>query len=135
METIEQTMIELHVWPVVVLALLIVFNIAVIVAQKDDFKLKKFLRIQAIVWITLMSMIVFTGATIMAFYHLSFTIKIIAMIFAVIAMSSLEFRRHLLVKKATLKQECFVDMRKKALRYYIFQFLWILMISGFATLT
>jgi len=134
METIEQTMIELHIWPTVALSLLIVLNIAVILVQKDDFKLKKYLRIQAIAWTTLMSMIVFTGATIMAFYHLSFTIKIIVMIVAVIAMSSLEIRRHLLIKRSRLGQECFDGVRKKALRYYVMQGLWMLMIGGFSTL-
>jgi len=135
METIEQTMIELHIWPVVALVILIVLNIVVILVQKDDFKLKKYLRIQATAWTTLMSMIVFTGATLMAFYHLNFTIKIIAMIVAVVAMSSLEIRRHLLIKRSRPNQECFADVRKKVLRYYIMQGLWMLMIGGFATLT
>ncbi|WOE69724.1 hypothetical protein [Hydrogenimonas thermophila] len=128
-------MIELHIWPVVVLGILIALNIAVIVVQKDDFKLKKYLRIQATAWTTLMSMIVFTGATIMAFYHLNFTIKIIAMIVAFVAMSSLEIRRHLLIKKSRPGQECFANVRKKVLRYYVMQALWMLMIGGFATLT
>jgi len=134
METIEQTMIELHIWPAVALSLLIVLNIAVILVQKDDLKLKKYLRIQATAWTTLMSMIVFTGVTVMAFYHLNFTIKIVAMIVAVITMSSLEIRRHLLIKRSRPNQECFDGVRKKVLRYYIFQFLWIAMISGFAIL-
>jgi len=135
METIEQTMIELHIWPVVALVTLIVLNIVVILVQKDDFKLKKYLRIQATAWTTLMSMIVFTGATLMAFYHLNFTIKIIAMIVATVAMSSLEIRRHLLIKRLRPNQECFADVRKKVLRYYVMQGLWMLMIGGFATLT
>ena len=135
METIEKTMIELHIWPVVALVILIVLNIVAILAQKDDFKLKKYLRIQATVWTTLMSMIVFTGVTIMAFYHLNFTIEIIAMIVAVIAMSSLEIRRHLLIKRSRPSQECFDGVRKKVLRYYVIQGLWMLMIGGFATLT
>jgi len=135
METIEQTMIELHIWPVVALVILIALNIGVILVQKDDFKLKKYLRIQATAWTTLMSMIVFTGVTVMAFYHLSFTIKIIAMIVAVIAMSSLEIRRHLLIKRSRPNQECFANVRKKVLRYYVMQGLWMLMIGGFAVLT
>jgi len=135
METIEQTMMELHIWPAVVLALLIALNIAVIIVQKDDLKLKKYLRIQATAWTTLMSMIIFTGVTIMAFYHLNFTIKIIAMIVAVVAMSSLEIRRHLVIKRSRPGQECFVNVRKKVLRYYVMQGLWILMIGGFSTLT
>jgi len=134
MEKIEQTMIGLHIWPAVVLAVLIALNIVVIATQKDDIKLKKYLRIQATAWTTLMSMIVFTGATIMAFYHLNFTIKIISMIVAVIAMSSLEIRRHIILKRSRPGQECFVNVRKKVLRFYVMQMLWILMIGGFATL-
>ena len=132
METIQQTMIELHIWPVVALALLIALNIVVIIVQKDDFKLKKYLRIQATAWTTLMSMIIFTGATIMAFYHLNFTINIIAMIVASVAMSSLEFRRHLILKRSRSYSECFIDARKKVLRFYLLQEAWMLMIGGFA---
>jgi len=135
METIKQTMIELHIWPVVALSLLMVLNIVMILIQKDDFKLKKYLRIQATVWTTLMSMIVFTGIVLMAFYRLDFTIRIVAMVVATIAMSSLEIRRHLLIKRLYDNSKCFTDVRKKALRYYIFQSLWVLMISGFTILT
>jgi len=128
-------MIELHFWPVVALALLIALNIVVILVQKDDFKLKKYLRIQATAWTTLMSMIIFTGITIMAFYHLSFSIKILAMIVASIAISSLEFRRHLILKRSSSYSECFIDARKKVLRYYILQEAWMLMIGGFSIFT
>ncbi|RUM44638.1 MAG: hypothetical protein DSY46_05080 [Hydrogenimonas sp.] len=125
-------MIQLHIWPVIILAVLIGLNIAVILLQKDNRKLKKYLRIQATAWTTLMSMIIFTGATAMAFLHLDFTMKIIVMIVAVIAMSTLEVRRHLVIKRSRPNEECFTEARKTVLRYYILQLLWVVMIGAFA---
>jgi len=125
-------MIQLHIWPVIILAGLIGLNIAVILLQKDNRKLKKYLRIQATAWTTLMSMIIFTGATTMAFLHLDFTVKIIVMIVAVIAMSTLELRRHLVIKASRPHDDCFTDVRKTVLRYYILQLLWVVMIGAFA---
>jgi hypothetical protein len=128
----ETMMIQLHIWPVIILAGLIGLNIAVILLQKDNRKLKKYLRIQATAWTTLMSMIIFTGATTMAFLHLDFTVKIIVMIVAVIAMSTLELRRHLVIKASRPHDDCFTDVRKTVLRYYILQLLWVVMIGAFA---
>ena len=125
-------MLQLHIWPVVALAVLVAANIVVILKQRDDRKLKKYLRIQATAWTTLISMVIFTGAAIMAYLHLGFSLKIILMIVAVVALGSLELRRHYLVKDARPGNECFAEVRKKALRYYIFQLLWILMIGGLA---
>ncbi|WP_201352401.1 hypothetical protein [Hydrogenimonas urashimensis] len=132
MESMEHTMLQLHIWPVVGLGLLVLMNIAVIRMQKDDRRVKKYLRIQATAWTTLMSMIVFTGAAIMAYMHLDFSVKIVLMIVAAVALSSLELRRHFLVKEARPGHECFDKVREKALRYYLFQLLWIVMIGGFA---
>jgi len=132
MDNMQETMIQLHVWPVFALLALVIFNIAVIVMQKDDRKLKKYLRIQAIAWITLMSMIVFTGAAVMATLHLHFTVKILLMIAAAIALSFLELRRHLATRKAKPGHECFAKARRKVLQYSIFQLLWLLMIGALA---
>jgi hypothetical protein len=132
MENMEHTMLQLHIWPVVGLALLVAVNIAVILLQKEDRKLKKYLRIQATAWTTLMSMIVFTGAAIMAYLHLDFTVKIVLMIAAAVALSFLELRRHLVLKEARPGQACFAAVRTRMLRYYIFQMLWLLMIGGLA---
>jgi len=131
METIHQTMIESHIWPIVALALLIALNIVVILAQKDDLKLKKYLRIQATIWTTLMTMIIFTGVTIMAFNRLSFTVSIIVMIAASVAMSSLELRRHFVLKQSKAYSKCFMDVRKKILYYYTLQEIWMFMVGGF----
>jgi hypothetical protein len=132
METMENLMIQLHVWPMVVLAFLIALDIAVISMQKDDRKLKKYLRIQATAWTTLMSMIVFTGATVMAYLHIDFSVKIVLMIVASVALSSLELRRHYVIKRSRPGSESFRDVRKKVFRCYLFQLFWILMIGGLA---
>ena len=132
MESMEHLMVQLHIWPVIGLAGLVVLNIVVILMQKDDRKLKKYLRIQATAWTTLISMIVFTGASIMAYLHLDFSLKIVLMIVAAVALGSLELRRHYVVKDSRPGNECFANVRKNVLRYYIFQLLWILMIGGFA---
>ncbi|WP_456451951.1 hypothetical protein [Hydrogenimonas sp.] len=125
-------MLQLHVWPVFALLGLVALNIAVVLMQRDDRKLKKYLRIQATAWTTLMSMIVFTGAAIMAYLHLDFSLKIVLMIAAAVALSSLELRRHFVLKDARPGQECFAAVRQKMLRYYVFELLWLLMIGGLA---
>ncbi|WP_353661779.1 hypothetical protein [Hydrogenimonas sp. SS33] len=128
----HEMMIQLHIWPVFALLVLVILDIVVILVQKDDRKLKKYLRIQAIAWITLMSMVVFTGAAIMATLHLHFTVKILLMIAAAIALSFLELRRHLATKRAKPGEACFEKVRKKVLQYYIFELLWLLMIGALA---
>ena len=132
MDNMEHLMLQLHVWPVAALAALVVLNLVVLATQKEDRKLKKYLRIQAIAWITLMSMIVFTGAATMATLRMDFTLSIGMMIVAALALISLEVRRHLVLKKARCDRECFARARKKMLRYYIFELLWILLIGAFA---
>ena len=121
-------MLQLHLWPLWLLAGLIVLNIVVIALQKDDRKLKKYLRIQAIAWITLLSMVIFSGAAIMATLRIWFDLKIDMMILTALALSFLELRRHLVLKNARPAQVCFAKARRKMLQYYIFELLWILMI-------
>ena len=132
MDNMQHLMLQLHVWPVAALAALVVLNLVMLATQKDDRKLKKYLRIQAIAWITLMSMIVFTGATTMAALRMRFSVSIVMMIVAALALISLEVRRHLVLIKARCDRECFARARRKMLRYYIFELLWILLIGAFA---
>jgi len=127
-------MLRLHLWPVFGLLALVAMNLFVIYSQKDDRKLKKYLRIQAIAWITIMSMIVFTGATYMAFYHLDFNLKIILMIAAALALSTLEARRHLRLKRARPGSECFASARRLFARYYLFQLGWLILVGGLTPL-
>jgi len=124
--------LQIHIASVVVLALIIASNIAVILSQKDDRKLRKYLRIQATAWSTVLSMVIFTGMIFMAVVQTGFTIKIITMIAASLALITLETRRHLDLKRARPESECFEKFRKRALRYYIFELLWILMVGGIA---
>ena len=128
----ETMALQIHIASVVVLALIIASNIAVILSQKDDRKLRKYLRIQATAWSTVLSMVIFTGMIFMAVVQTGFTIKIITMIAASLALITLETRRHLDLKRARPESECFEKFRKRALRYYIFELLWILMVGGIA---
>ena len=123
-------MITTHVWTVAALTLLVAVNIAVILVQRQDRALKRYLRIQATLWTTLMSMILFTGAAVMAYLHLDFSLKIFLMIGAAVALISLEVRRHLRIKRSRPDQPCFAEARKSVLRYYIFQLLWLVMVGG-----
>ena len=134
METIQPTMLQLHIWPVFFLIVLVAVNLIVIRRQRDDRALKKYLRIQATAWTTLMSMIAFTGATYMAYFHLDLSVKIAVMIAAAVMLSSLEIRRHLLLKNARPGQECFVQVRQRAWRLYLYQLLWLVMVGGLTPL-
>ncbi len=126
----EKMALEIHISSVVVLALIIVTNIAMILIQTDDRKLKKYLRIQATAWSTVLSMVIFTGMIFMAVTHSGFTVKIVAMIAAALALITLEVRRHLDLRRAKADTECFEKFRKRALRYYIFELLWLLIVGG-----
>jgi len=126
----EKMALEIHISSVVVLALIIVTDIAMILIQKDDRKLKKYLRIQATAWSTVLSMVIFTGMIFMAVTHSGFTVKTVTMIAAALALITLEVRRHLDLKRVKADTECFEKFRKRALRYYIFELLWILIVGG-----
>ncbi len=128
----EKMALEIHISSVIILALIIVANIAVILTQKDDWKLKKYLRIQATAWSTVLSMVIFTGMIFMTVAHSGFSVKIIAMIAAALALITLEVRRHFDLKRVKSETECFEKFRKRALRYYIFELLWLLMVGGLA---
>ena len=125
---LHDMMLQLHVGPIWLLLGLVILNIVVILVQKDDRKLKKYLRIQAIAWITLLSMAIFSGAAIMATLRIWFNLKIDMMIVAAVALSFLELRRHLTLKRARPGQACFAKARRKMLQYYIFELLWLLLI-------
>lgn len=128
----ETMALQIHIVTIVILALNIAINIAVILLQKDDKRLRKYLRIQATVWSTLLSMVIFTGMIFMTLAQSGFTVKIIAMIAASVALVTLETRRHFDLKRAQPETDCFEKFRKRALRYYIFELLWILMVGGLA---
>ncbi len=126
----EKMALEIHISSVVVLALIIVVNIAMILIQKDDWRLKKYLRIQATAWSTVLSMVIFTGMIFMAVTHSGFSVKIVAMIAAALALITLETRRHLDLKRVKVETDCFEKFKKRALRYYIFELLWLLVVGG-----
>ncbi len=128
----ETMALQIHIVSVIVLALVIALNIAVVLMQKDDRKLRKYLRIQATVWSTVLSMVIFTGMIFMTVAKTGFTVKIITMIAASLALITLETRRHFDLKRAKPESECFEKFRKRALRYYIFELLWIVMVGGLA---
>lgn len=128
----ETMALQIHIITIILLALIIVVNIAVILLQKDDRRLRKYLRIQATAWSTVLSMVIFTGMIFMTVAQTGFTVKIIAMIAATVALITLETRRHFDLKRAQPESECFDKFRKRALRYYIFELLWILMVGGLA---
>ncbi|BBG64908.1 hypothetical protein NNO_0206 [Hydrogenimonas sp.] len=126
----EKMALEIHIASVIVLALIIAADIAAIFIQKDDWKLKKYLRIQATAWSTVLSMVIFTGMIMMTVMKTGFTVKVIVMIAASLALITLEVRRHLDLKRAKIDSECFEKFRKRALRYYIFELVWLLMVGG-----
>ncbi len=128
----EKMAFEIHIVSVAALALLILTNIIVVLTQKNDLKLRKYLRIQATAWSTVLSIVVFTGMIFMAAVQTGFTVKIIAMIAATVALITLETRRHFDLKRAKPESECFVKFRKRVLRYYILELLWLLMVAGLA---
>ncbi len=119
MEAMYSMGIDIHYFGVIVLMGVVVFNIAMLAFSQQVVRYAKRMRIVMPVSATLLALILFTGAVMMAAKHLSFTLPNIAMIVISIVIIVLEAKRYKTLKRRTdIAQEgAFEGYKAKAFRF------------------
>lgn len=101
MEEMYALGLEIHYFGVVVLMGMVVFNIVMLGLSKQIVEYARRMRIAMPISATMIALILFTGAVMMAAKHLSFTPSNVAMIVIGIAMIVLEAKRYSTLKRKT----------------------------------
>jgi 4-amino-4-deoxy-L-arabinose transferase-like glycosyltransferase len=119
MEAMYTTGLNIHYFGVIVLMGIVVFNIVMLSLSHHIIRYSKRMRIVMPISGSLIALILFTGAVMMAAKHLHFTFANIAMIVIAIVMIILEAKRYKTLKRRTdITQEgAFVQYKKKAFRF------------------
>lgn len=92
---------EIHYFGVVVLMGMVVFNIAMLGLSNQIVDYARRMRIAMPISATMITLVLFTGAVMMAAKHLAFTLPNVAMIVIGIVMIALEVQRYTTLKRRT----------------------------------
>ncbi len=119
MEAMYTTGLNIHYFGVIVLMGVVVFNIVMLTLSHHLIRYAKRMRIVMPISGSLIALILFTGAVMMAAKHLEFTLANIAMIVIAIVMIILEAKRYKTLKRKTdITQEgAFSEYKQKAFRF------------------
>lgn len=119
MEAMYTTGLNIHYFGVIVLMGVVVFNIVMLSLSHHIIRYAKRMRIVMPISGSLIALILFTGAVMMAAKHLQFTFSNIAMIVIAVVMIILEAKRYKTLKRKTdITQEgAFAEYKKKAFRF------------------
>ncbi|MDP2851066.1 MAG: hypothetical protein Q8O20_08335 [Sulfuricurvum sp.] len=119
MEAMYTTGLNIHYFGVIVLMGVVVFNIVMLSLSHHLIRYSKRMRIVMPISGSLIALILFTGAVMMAAKHLHFTFANVAMIAIAIIMIILEAKRYKTLKRKTdITQEgAFSEYKKKAFRF------------------
>jgi 4-amino-4-deoxy-L-arabinose transferase-like glycosyltransferase len=119
MEAMYTTGLNIHYFGVIVLMGVVVFNIVMLSLSHHIIRYSKRMRIVMPISGSLIALILFTGAVMMAAKHLHFTFANMAMIVIAIVMIILEAKRYKTLKRRTdITQEgAFLHYKKKAFRF------------------
>ncbi len=119
MEAMYKTGLNIHYFGVIVLMGVVVFNIVMLSLSHHIIRYAKRMRIVMPISGSLIALILFTGAVMMAAKHLEFTFANIAMIVIAIVMIILEAKRYKNLKRRTdITQEgAFGEYKQKAFRF------------------
>lgn len=119
MEAMYSMGIDIHYFGVIVLMGVVVFNIAMLAFSQQVVRYAKRMRIVMPVSASLLALILFTGAVMMAAKRLAFDAPNIAMIVIAIAIIILEAKRYKTLKRRTdITQEgAFGAYKAKAFRF------------------
>lgn len=111
--------LNIHYFGVIVLIGVVVFNIMMLALSHHVVRYAKRMRIVMPISGSLIALILFTGAVMMAAKHLAFTFSNIAMIVIAIVMIILEAKRYKTLKRRTdITQEgSFGEYKRKAFRF------------------
>lgn len=119
MEAMYTMGLEIHYFGVIVLMGVIVFNISMLAFSHQVVRYAKRMRIVMPISASLLALILFTGAVMMAAKHLAFTLPNIAMIASAVVIIVFEAKRYKTLKRRTdIAQEgAFAVYKSKALRF------------------
>jgi len=119
MEAMYKTGLNIHYFGVIVLMGVVVFNIVMLSLSHHIIRYAKRMRIVMPISGSLIALILFTGAVMMAAKHLEFNFANIAMIVIAIVMIILEAKRYKTLKRKTdITQEgAFSEYKQKAFRF------------------
>jgi len=119
MEAMYTTGINIHYFGVMVLMGVVLFNIVMLALSHHVVQYAKRMRIVMPISGSLIALILFTGAVMMAAKHLHFTFSNIAMIVIAIVMIILEAKRYKTLKRRTdiTQENAFREYKTKAFRF------------------
>jgi len=119
MEALYTLGLEIHTVGVLVLMGIVGFNILMLALSTQVIRYAKRMRIIMPISASLIALVLFTGATMMAAKHLEFTLLNLIMIVAGIVMIVLEAKRYKTLKRRTDIQniDAFTGYKRKAFRY------------------
>ncbi len=119
MEAMYKTGLNIHYFGVIVLMGVVVFNIVMLSLSHHIIRYAKRMRIVMPISGSLIALILFTGAVMMAAKHLEFSFANIAMIVIAIVMIILEAKRYKTLKRKTdiTQDNAFVEYKQKAFRF------------------
>lgn len=111
--------LNIHYFGVIVLMGVVLFNIMMLALSHHIIRYAKRMRIVMPISGSLIALILFTGAVMMAAKHLAFSFSNIAMIIIAIMMIILEAKRYKTLKRRTdiTQENAFGDYKKKAFRF------------------
>ena len=122
--------IVIHLWGTIAFLAVLAFNMAQLYVAEDIRVYAKRMRIFMPVSASLIALLLFTGAIMMAAKHLSFTIENIVMIVFGVLLIVLELKRYLSLKHADLSQENILATYKaKAMKILAFELIWSVAIT------
>jgi 4-amino-4-deoxy-L-arabinose transferase-like glycosyltransferase len=119
MEAMYKSGLNIHYFGVIVLMGVVLFNIVMLALSHHIVRYAKRMRIVMPISGSLIALVLFTGAVMMAAKHLHFTFANISMIVIAIVMIILEAKRYKTLKRRTdITQEgAFAEYKKKAFRF------------------
>lgn len=119
MESLYTFGLDIHTVGVLVLMGVVMFNILMLAFSKNIILYARRMRIVMPISASLIALILFTGAVVMAAKHLSFSVANSAMIVLGIVMIILEAKRYKTLKRRTdiERSDAFEGYKKKAFRF------------------
>lgn len=116
MEAMYTTGLNIHYFGVIVLMGVVVFNIVMLSLSHHIIRYSKRMRIVMPISGSLIALILFTGAVMMAAKHLQFTFSNTAMLVIAVVMIILEAKRYKTLKRRTdiSREGAFGEYKKKA---------------------
>ncbi len=122
--------IVIHLWGTMAFLGVLAINMLLVYAAQDIRIYARRMRVFMPISASLIALLLFTGAIMMAAKHLSFTIENIVMIVFGVLLIVLELKRYLALKHADLSRENILEIYKtKAMKILAFEFIWSAAIS------